>query len=204
MVAAILLAAGASTRYGANKLALPFGAGTVISTVAAAVAQTAARGIVAVTGHDPSAVAAALAGQPVVFAHNPGYAAGEMLSSIQAGLRFLESSGEAPEAAMIVLGDQPLVSPALMNRLIDAFERGCGEIVAPRLGHAGRRGHPVIFGRTMWPELLALPPGASAREVLLRRPERVAHVIAADDGMLRDVDTPAEYQSALAARRPAR
>jgi CTP:molybdopterin cytidylyltransferase MocA len=58
----------------------------------------------------------------------------------------------------------------------------------------------VVFGRAVWPEVLALPPGANARDALRRRPERVAHVITGDDGVLRDVDTPAEYQAALAAR----
>src|SRR5512133_2422369 len=118
MVALIVLAAGMSKRYGTNKLLLPFGKGAVISTTVGTVTRSAARPIVVVTGHQAEQVRAALdkvtPAAPLTIVHNPDYETGEMLSSIKTGIRYLLQGPTV--AAMIVLGDQPLVRLDVIER----------------------------------------------------------------------------------------
>ncbi len=200
-MAAVVLAAGTSSRYGgANKLLLPFEDGTVIRSVVQTVRKVGPSHLVVVTGHECERVEAALEALPVTFVHNPRYREGEMLSSIKAGLAYVQAT-EA-EAAFIVPGDQPLLPAWVFQRLQQAFERGCGEIVAPKFGAV--RGHPVLIARRWWPAALDLPDGAQMRMLLRANPQAVAHVLVNTDAVLLDVDTPEAYQQALERSRRAR
>ncbi len=214
MVAAIVLAAGMSRRYaGTNKLLLPFGTGTVISTTVSSVVRSAARPVVVITGHEAERVERALTERaltesaldnrspapspvPLAFVHNPEYQTGEMLSSIKAGIRSL-MPGPA-DAALIVLGDQPLVRPDVIERLRVAFERGCGDLIAPRFGIDGQRGHPVLIGRRWWDEVLVLPADGNVRDLLRAHRTCLTHLVVNSDSILGDVDTPEAYREALA------
>jgi molybdenum cofactor cytidylyltransferase len=200
MVAVIVLAAGTSSRYGANKLLLPFGDGTVISTVVSTALHSSARPVLVVTGHEADQVRLALqsmAGQ-VTFAHNPLFRSGEMLSSIKAGLRALQAmSTESPTAVLIVLGDQPLLRLDVIQRLLIAHEQNCGDLIAPRFGLNGQRGHPVLIGRRWWEEVLALPPDSNVRELLRAHRDGLTHLVVNSDSILGDVDTPEAYRAAL-------
>ncbi len=199
MVAVMVLAAGMSRRYaGENKLLLPFGRGTVISTVVTSVAHSAARPIVIVTGHQATQVEEALGGLspfPIAFVHNPDYQTGEMLSSIKTGIRYL-LPGSAT-AVMVVLGDQPLIPLHLIERLAVAFERGCGDLIAPRFGIDGRRGHPVVIGRRWWDNVLALPAGGNVRDLLTANRTRLTCLVVSRDYAFGDIDTPEAYREAL-------
>ncbi|BCX05367.1 MAG: hypothetical protein KatS3mg053_3305 [Candidatus Roseilinea sp.] len=193
-VAAIVLAAGTSSRYsGANKLLLPFGDGTVVRSTVQAVHNAGIVHVVVVTGHERERIQAALASLPVAFAHNPRYREGEMLSSIKAGLTYLEET--EVEAVFIVPGDQPLLPVWLFRRMQQAFEQGCGEIIAPKFGDV--RGHPVLIARRWWPAALALPDGAQMRMLIRANPQAVAHILVNTDVVLLDVDTPEAYRQAL-------
>ncbi len=196
-VAALIAAAGVSARFGANKLLLPFGESSVVRTTTSQALHSQARPVVVITGHEQPAIMRALAGLSVTFVHNPDYRAGEMLSSIKVGLDALLHSDAPPDAALIALADQPLIPPAMFDRLITAFARGCGAIIAPRVGHDGPRGHPVLIERHLWPAVLALPTGANVRDVLAARPQAVTHLVVNTDVVLRDVDTPAAYKEAV-------
>ncbi len=199
MTGVIILAAGMSSRYGANKLLLPFGSGTVLSTVAATIAATAARPIVVVTGHEAAQVQAALAAAqlPVEYAHNPDYRGGEMLSSIKTGLRHVMASGTPPQAMMVALGDQPLLRRDVVERLLEAFEQNCGGLLTPRFGLHGQRGHPVLLGRRWWDAVLALPSDGNVRDLLRANRASVTQLIISNDSILGDVDTPDAYRTAL-------
>ena len=193
-VAAIVLAAGSSSRYGgANKLLLPFGDELVVQRAVRTVREAGIERIVVVTGHQSQVVIAALANMSCEFVHNPRHAQGEMISSIQVGLRHLVDSDM--RAALIVLGDQPLLPAWIIRRLIEAFEHGCGEIVAPRFG--AQRGHPVLISRKHWDEALRLPDGAPMRTLLFMHPNDLAQIVVNTDAVLRDVDTPELYAEAL-------
>ena len=215
MVGVIILAAGTSSRYGANKLLLPFGSGSVLSTVVATVSHSAARPIVVVTGHqqeqvrsaiEPPAMEGAGEEQPrhavsnvaVTFTHNPDYLTGEMLSSVKAGLRHMVQLTPMPDAIMVVLGDQPLLRLDVIERIMLAFNQNCGELITPRYGLHGGRGHPVLIGRAWWDAVLALPPEGNVRDLLRTNRTRVTHLIVNNDTILGDVDTPEAYREALA------
>jgi molybdenum cofactor cytidylyltransferase len=188
-IAAIILAAGLSRRMGANKLLATLRSGkTLIAAAVENVLATAAHPVIVVTGHQDEAIRAALAGQKVSFVHAEAYAAG-MAESVRAGIAAL-SAGIG--AALIVLGDMPLVPPATIDKILAAFDPEEGrDIVVPI--HDGQRGNPVLWSSKFFPELLGLTGDTGARNILLRHMESVAEVTAGDS-ILRDFDT----QEALA------
>lgn len=176
-----------------NKLLLPFADGTVVRHVVNTVIAAQVDHIIVVTGHQREQVEATLSNMPATFIHNPRYAEGEMVSSTQAGLRHLESTNT--HAAMIVLGDQPLMPASILRRLMEAYRNGCGSIIAPMFD--GTRGHPVLLDRQWWPAALALPDGAPMRQLLRAHPQHVVHLLVNTDVVLKDVDTPALYDEAM-------
>jgi molybdenum cofactor cytidylyltransferase len=194
-IAAIVLAAGMSSRYGngVNKLLLPFADGTVVRHVVNTVTAAQVDHIVVITGHQREQIEEALANMPATFVHNPRFAEGEMVSSTQAGLRHLESTHA--QAAMIVLGDQPLMPASILRRLMQAYRNGCGSILAPMFDDT--RGHPVLLDRQWWPAALALPDGAPMRQLLHAHPQHVVHLLVNSDVVLKDVDTPMLYDDAV-------
>ena len=187
-VAAIVLAAGESRRMGRPKLLLPWGDTTVLGQTLRHVRAARVTPVVVVTGHlaEPIAELARAAGCAVC--HNPAYAAGEMLSSLQAGLRCLPAEACG---ALVVLGDQPLVTAATLNAIVDVFEENRGEIIVPVF--QGQAGNPVLIGRISWPELLALPAGSRPRALLERQPNAVYHLTVDTEAILIDLDDPASY-----------
>ena len=110
--------------------------------------------------------------------HRIVHATGELLSSLKAGLTSLPAH---IGGALVLLGDQPRITPRVINQVLMAWAEGRGGIVAPV--HAGRRGHPILFERRYWQDILELPDGAAPRDVLrLHRPDlalvEVANVVA--------------------------
>lgn len=186
-VGGIVLAAGQSARMGRNKLLLPWGEATVIEQTVRAARSTDLSGIIAVTGHDAPQVSRlpGLAGATIV--HNARYEQG-MLSSVQTAIRLAP-----PEwaAAVVLLGDQPMVGPAIINQILAAYARRPAGLVVPR--YAGRRGNPVLIDRRYFGELLALPPEAAPRALLERHPDDIYWLDIADGAILHDLDVPEDY-----------
>ena len=191
MITAIVLAAGQSRRMGQNKLLLPFGSSTVIGTIVGELSACPdVRDIVIVTGYEAERLAAHLRDQPVRYVFNPAYAQSDMLVSIQSGLRALPST---VEAALIVLGDQPRLKREIVQRVVEAA--GPERLIVP--SYQLRRGHPILIPRSLWASILALPPHATLREVIRANADRIHYVNVDDDSVLRDIDTPDDYQAAL-------
>ena len=128
------------------------------------------------------------AGRPVHLVVNEAYAQGQS-TSLRAGIAAL---GHSVAAAVVLLGDQPFVTPAIVGRLLAAWQNGDGAIVAPV--YAGQRGNPVLFARTVFSELLAVQGDQGARSVLAANRERVTLVPFEDARPLADIDTPEEYE----------
>ncbi len=189
MIAAIILAAGQSRRMGQNKLFLPYGTSTVIDTIITEVSACAqVSDIVVVTGHQSDRVAEHLKSYPVRCVFNPAYAQAEMLVSIQTGLRALPDS---ITAVLIVLGDQPRLRRDIVQRVIDAADSN--NLMIPSFDM--KRGHPILIPRSMWPSILALPPEASLRDVIRANADHIHYILFEDDSVLRDIDTPEDYQN---------
>ncbi len=176
---------------GQHKLLLPLlGKPLVLHAVESARASAVDETVV-VVGYRAEAVREALAGQPVRIVQNPDYAQGQS-TSLRAGVAALAPN---TEAAMILLGDQPLLTAEMLNTLIAAWKRTGNLIVAPVFG--GQRGNPVLFSRALFPELLAVRGDQGGREVLQRHAGEVALVQMGDPSAAVDVDTWQEYQALL-------
>jgi molybdenum cofactor cytidylyltransferase len=186
--AAVVLAAGLSSRMGQSKALLPWDRRTVIEAIVNRLMALRLSEIVVVTGHQGDEVAQVLAQYPVRIVHNPAYAEGEMLSSLQAGLKALP---ESISACLVVMGDQPALDGRIAGQILQVYAEGCGASVVPE--YRGVRGHPVLIDRQFWPDLLALETGAP-RDVLRRYPERVVRLDVDNDSILRDMDTPEQYR----------
>jgi molybdenum cofactor cytidylyltransferase len=167
--------------------------------VVAAALGSRARPVVVVTGHARAAVEAALPrDHSLIIAPNPGHAEGEMASSIKIGLAWLGEHAPEIKGALIILGDLPLLTPAMLNAVLAEAGRGGAHIVAPR--YNGQRGHPVWLAREVWEEAMALEAGAQLRVLLRARPDAVRLFDVDDPAILMDVDTPEQMREAKAAR----
>ncbi|MEK7783824.1 MAG: nucleotidyltransferase family protein [Chloroflexota bacterium] len=196
VIGAVVLAAGLSTRMGQPKHILPWGTTVMVRQVVEVLAEGGVDEIVVVTGHARAEVEAAVAGVArSVF--NPDFANESLLISLHVGLRALETS--ACEAALAALGDQPQIEAGVVQAVIKQWRLNRAEIVAPTF--EGRRGHPVLFARSLWPQLLSASPELSPHELLQVYADRIEFLPVATDSILRDVDTPDDYRREIAALR---
>jgi molybdenum cofactor cytidylyltransferase len=189
----VVLAAGSGSRFGGRKLLAPWGGGVLLEGALGAAFAAPARRVTLVTGADPEAVGAAAQafaeriGQAARLSiiHAPDHALG-MGHSLRAGIAALP-----PDAAggFVFLGDMPRVPHDLLPKLAAALAAGA-PAAAPVF--QGRRGNPVLLGRALFPQLLALDGDQGGRAVLQGLGGAVALVEAPDEGIFFDVDTPAD------------
>jgi molybdenum cofactor cytidylyltransferase len=196
MISAVILAAGLSTRMGRLKLLLPYGGHTVVEQIASVLLASPVDEVLAVTGYQRTAVEATLAKWPVQTVFNPHYAHGEMLSSVQAGLRAVSADSRA---ALLVVGDMPAIEEDVVTQLVQAY-RTAGDNFVYIPSYQMRAGHPVLVPRLYWPPILALPAGDSLRSVLQAESTRVRWVVVDTPSVLRDMDAPADYERELGLR----
>ncbi|HEU6451820.1 MAG TPA: nucleotidyltransferase family protein [Gemmatimonadaceae bacterium] len=189
MIAAIVLAAGASRRFGSQKLLADLHGKPVVRWSVEKVLEARPDEVIVVVGHEGDAVRAALDGLEVRAVVNDLWRSG-ISSSIRAGIAAL---GADVESVLIALGDQPGLRTGVISALLDVrCERGKA-IVVP--SYRGERGHPVIFRSELFAELLVLRGDRGARDVIARDPSRVTRV-EFDLPVPMDVDTVAELRSA--------
>jgi molybdenum cofactor cytidylyltransferase len=190
-VAAILLAAGTSSRFreaggGATKLVAPLAGKPLVRYAAEAALASQARPLIVVTGHERGAVEQALEGVAAQFAHNSHYAEG-LASSLKTGIAAVPSGAVG---AIVLLGDMPAVTPALLDSLIEAF-RARSAVMAVVPMREGRRGNPVLLSRALFPAIAALEGDEGARRLLSGAPPgAVTEIATSDIGSVLDVDTP--------------
>lgn len=187
-VGALLLAAGASKRFGAPKLTLPAGGRPLVARVVEAVLAGGVDQAVVVTGCDSETVQSALAGTADLrFAENPRHREG-MSTSLQAGLEAMADF----DAALVLPADLPGMTAALVDSVLQGFHEGTAPLCYP---HAvDRHGHPVVFRRDLWPELAAVRGDEGGRSVLLRHRDRAKTVPLDDPNTQVDIDTPEAYE----------
>jgi len=194
-IAAVVLAAGRSTRMGANKLLADLGGKPMVRFAVEAALGSAASPVLAVTGHQAAEVRRALAGLHVGFVHNRGYAEG-MSTSLKAAIGALPP---AVAGALVLLGDMPQITPVHLDQLIVAFRDQGGAIIVPT--HAGRRGNPVLWPRAFFAHISRLDGDAGAKSLLTAHASRVCEVDLGTDAIFLDVDT-AEALAQMRARAP--
>jgi molybdenum cofactor cytidylyltransferase len=188
-VAAIILAAGKSTRMGEAKQLLRLGAGTVLGQAIENVRRSRMDEIVLVLGSSADAIRrqlpiSLLEGLKVVI--NPAYAQG-MASSLQAGLSALDAQ---VDAALIVLADQPFIRPQTLNQIAQHSSRA--QIVIP--SYRGVRGNPVLLDRSMFAEVMALRGDVGCRALFSSHTERTLKLEVEDEGILLAIDSREDYE----------
>ena len=188
-IAAIILAAGRSTRMGGpNKLLAEIGGRPLVRIAVEEALASHARPVIVVTGHQRDKVEAALAGLDVQRVHNPNFAEG-LSTSVKTGLAAVPDD---VDGAIVCLGDMPQVRAPLIDKLTGAFDPERGAlVVVPTID--GKRGNPVVWARRFFPELMALDGDIGARHLIGRYPEAVAEVPLTDTAALVDVDTPEAF-----------
>ncbi|MCP9625889.1 molybdopterin-binding/glycosyltransferase family 2 protein [Rhodopseudomonas palustris] len=188
-VAAIILAAGRSTRMGGpNKLLAELNGKPMVRIVAEQVIASKAAKVacpIVVTGHQADQVEAALAGLDLSFVHNADYADG-LASSVKTGIAAV---GDDADGAVVCLGDMPLVGTQLVDRLIDAFDPDRGALIVVPVAD-GRRGNPVLWSRRFFAELMTLGGDVGARHLIAKHAEAVTEVPVEGSGAFLDIDTP--------------
>ena len=187
MIAGVVLAAGLSRRMGQAKLLMPVGGRAIVRYVVERVLAGGVDSVWVVTGPDVEPIEAALAGIDVQIAVNPVPEEGQA-GSVRAGIAALPAS---VDAALIALGDQPLLAPSIIPALLAARRTSPKLIVAPR--YRDGQGNPVLFKREIFPELLRLTGDQGARPIIQKEPAHVEWVDL-DLPMPPDVDTPDDYE----------
>jgi molybdenum cofactor cytidylyltransferase len=192
MISGIVLAAGRSARLGRPKQLLPLADQPLLTHVLRAAAASRLDEIILVLGHEAAAIAAAAGdwGQRVVV--NPDYPTGQG-SSVRAGIAAVDPRAAA---ALVLLGDQPGVGPAIVDAVIAGYRASGGAIVVPIYGQV--RGNPVLFDRSLFPELASLTGDEGARGIVRAHAAAVVEVPVGDGPPPRDVDTEADYAALLA------
>jgi molybdenum cofactor cytidylyltransferase len=185
-IAAVVLAAGRSTRMGGpNKLLADLRGKPLVRIVTEQVLASKASNVTVVTGHQADEVKRALHGLKVKFVHNPDFVSG-LASSVKTGIAAVPASADA---AVVCLGDMPLVEAHLVDRLIEAFAPDRGMLIAVPVND-GRRGNPVLWSRRFFGELMSLDGDIGARHLIARHGEAVAEVAVEGQGAFLDIDTP--------------
>lgn len=188
-VVAIVLAAGRSTRMGAQKVLLPVDGRPMVRRVVDAAAGSRVARTIVVIGHEADAVRTALKGATVVVTMNAAFGAG-MSTSLQAGLR---ATAGTCAAAIFLLADQPYVTSALLDEMIDRFLSTGSAIVRPAVG--GTPANPVLMSSALFPEILEQRGDVGGREIVERHPGEVSLVSVDYPRICADVDTPVDYEA---------
>ncbi|MGN6514365.1 MAG: NTP transferase domain-containing protein [Rhizomicrobium sp.] len=191
-IAAVVLAAGTSSRMGSNKLLAELNGKPLLRHAVEAALASAARPVIVVTGHEAGRTKTALDGLDVYFVDNPDYAQG-LSTSLKTGIRAVPQDCDG---AVILLGDMPGISTALIDKLIASFDTGENRAICIATRN-GKHGNPVLWARRFFPEIMAVTGDVGARSLIGTYDELVCEVEAHNDAPLIDIDTP----QALAAYR---
>jgi molybdenum cofactor cytidylyltransferase len=191
MIHAIVLAAGASSRMGRAKAALTLGqtGETLVARVIRTLLSGGAPGVAVVAGAHVDAVRKALPLEPRArLIEHPQWQQGQ-LSSLLAGLDAIDDP--QLEGALVTLVDVPLVASSTVAAVIAEWRRTRAPIVRPV--HGDRHGHPVMFDRSVFPDLRAADPAVGAKAVFEQHRLRIVNVEVNDPGAFEDIDTAEEY-----------
>ena len=190
MIVAVVLSAGESSRMGRAKALLPIEGQTFIERIVGALKQGGIERIIVVLGFNAEEIRRQIIGLPVEILVNPDYKLGQ-LSSLQVALRHLDAD-KSCAATMVHLVDHPYIDPKLVKLMLQRFDQATHSIVVPR--HQGKRGHPVIFSRALFGELLSAPLDQGAKAVVNAHRDDTLEIDVPDAGITLDIDTPELYR----------
>lgn len=192
MIAALILAAGKSERMGYPKALLRIGTENFVQRLLRVAAEADVEHRAVVLGHEASELSRLLDLGSVDIFVNDRYEEGQ-LSSLQCGMRNLPL--EACEALVVLPVDHPLISAELLKQMVSRYRLGYPSAVIPTWH--GKRGHPALFSRRLFQELLDCPAELGARAVLRKYGEEIAYLGCEDEAVVLNVDTPDDYRRML-------
>ena len=187
----IILAAGESKRMGSPKMLLPFKGRSMIENVISNVFKSKADEIIVVLGAYFDELSLLMKRLDVSYCFNDNYMKG-MLSSVQYGFKNLPQDYKA---ALVFQGDQPLIPPAVVDRVIDEYIHSCKGIIVPVFN--SRRGHPLLVDKKYRDEIEKLLPDEGLHSLLDKFGEDLLEVETGEPGILRDFDTYDEYRKGI-------
>jgi molybdenum cofactor cytidylyltransferase len=190
VIVAVILSAGESSRMGRPKALLPIEGQTFIQRIVSTLKRTRVGRIIVVLGHNSKQLAAAMQPLQAEILHNPDYRLGQ-LSSLQVAVRKLQSEMDC-DGILMHLVDHPYIDAALVDRMIQSFYDSQMLIVVPHW--RGKRGHPVIFSRKLFDELLAAPIDQGAKAVVNAHRAETLEIETQEEGINLDIDTPELYR----------
>ena len=188
---AIILAAGKSERMGTNKLLLPFHGKPMINTVIDNVIQSGVNHIMVVLGAFREDMITAIEKLPVIQCYNADFEIG-MFTSVQCGFRNMPST---TDAAIVFLGDQPMIPGEVTRRIIQAYTQSKKGILIPV--YNGRRGHPLLIDKKYASTIAALGPDEGLRNLFVKYTDDIQEVEVPAPGILRDIDTDLDYKNEI-------
>ncbi|MCR6691850.1 MAG: nucleotidyltransferase family protein [archaeon YNP-LCB-003-016] len=192
MITAIILAAGASKRFGRNKLLETINGKPMIKWTVEAALNSMANEVVVVLGFEAEKVAEAIKDLPCKKVINENYEEG-MSSSVKCGLR---NAMDKSMAILIIPGDCPLIRSEDINKVIKRYLETRKPIVIAT--HKGRRGHPIMISRELFEEVMGISEeGMGLKEVIKRHEMEIAYAETENAGVIRDIDNPEDLKEAL-------
>jgi molybdenum cofactor cytidylyltransferase len=194
MITAMILAAGESKRMGQPKMLLPWGAVTVLGQVISTYQAASVEDVLVVTGGAYQKVSEIVEQHGARSVFNEQYTSGEMLSSLQCGLRFLAREEPGTEAVLVGLGDQPQLQSGCVRQICETFRQESARLIVPSFQR--RRGHPWLVEQSLWAELLGLQLSQSPRDFLNAHANEIRYVEVDTASILADLDTPQDYHNA--------
>lgn len=188
IVGAVVLAAGKSERMGQNKLLLPLNGKPLIENVLNALSAADVAEQVIVLGHKLEEIVEVIKPRlgRVKIALNVDYEKG-MVSSFQTGLIVLSKV----DAAFLILSDQPILDSALLKTMIQKMEKNEGTLIVNPI-HNGKKGHPLLFRRQLFGEIMMLNETQTIRDVVHAHTDKLV-TVEAPEWSIMDIDTPEDY-----------
>jgi molybdenum cofactor cytidylyltransferase len=190
MIAAVVLSAGESSRMGRPKALLPIDGETFIEKIVGALKAAQIGRVIVILGHNAAEMSRQVEHLAVEILINSDYKLGQ-LSSLQVAIRHLEKIADC-DGMLVHLVDHPYIDPVLVATMMDRFYQSGKLMVVPRYG--GKRGHPVIFSRKLFGELLSAPMDQGAKVVVNAHRDDTLEIDANDEGITVDIDTPELYK----------
>lgn len=190
MIAAVVLSAGESSRMGRPKALLPIDGQTFIEKIIGTLKATPVGKIIVVLGHNAVDLRQRIEHLPVEILVNPDYQLGQ-LSSLQVAVRRLQAENDC-DGMLVHLVDHPYIERSLVDEMVRRFYESKKFIVVPSCG--GKRGHPVIFSRALFGELLGAPMDQGAKAVVNAHREDTLEIATDYAGIAVDIDTPEIYK----------
>jgi len=190
MIIAVVLSAGESSRMGRPKALLPIQGQKFIERIIRVIGESRVGRTIVVLGHQADQLRGQIEHLPVEIVINPDYPSGQ-LTSLQAAIRHI-SNDDRCDGMLVHLVDHPFIDVALVDALIESFFETKKMIVVPR--YKGKRGHPVIFSRELFGELLNAPLDQGAKAVVDAHRQETQEIEWQDEGITLDIDTPELYR----------